>query len=163
MATTLETTIFTRPARPSAWNPAAQAGPHPWLTLREWQARASLHPLSRFLRWVLLDWLLEPTDLALWPPSASWARVRVPFLPGSLGHKSDDVVIDLVREELAALRQTLDLPPQKLSGLVRNGLLAAHGRRLRQLEDRLGTERMAVVVELLMIEGNCAARGECAG
>ncbi len=40
----------------------------------------------------------------------------------------------LLREELRAIRQTLDMPPEALSGLTRNGLLAAHGLRLRQLE-----------------------------
>ncbi len=159
MASTLATAIFTRPARPSAWNPAAWAGPYPWLTLREWQASATLHPLSRCLRGLLAPWLNAPTDLALWPPPSSCAHFRFPFLPGSLGRKSDDEAVDLVGKELAALRQTLDMPPGQISGLVRNGLLAAHGRRLRQLEDHLGTERLSVVIGRLMLEGNVAAGG----
>jgi hypothetical protein len=42
--------------------------------------------------------------------------------------------VRLLREELQALRQTLDFPPEALSGLTRNGLLTVHGIRLRQLE-----------------------------
>jgi len=121
--------IFTRSARPSAWNPAAVASPSPWLTLREWQARAALHPLSRFLRWMLIDWLLEPTDPALWPPSAAspCSGLRCPFLPGVLLRHTDAEAADLWPEELAALRQTLDAPSEEVSGLTRNGLLVAAG------------------------------------
>jgi hypothetical protein len=40
----------------------------------------------------------------------------------------------MVEKELRAIRQTLDLPPDALSGLTRNGLLTVHAIRLRQLE-----------------------------
>ncbi|HEU5367579.1 MAG TPA: hypothetical protein VFU69_03910 [Ktedonobacterales bacterium] len=47
------------------------------------------------------------------------------------------VVCRLLRDELCALRRTLDLPPEAVSGLTRNGLLLAHAIRLRQVEWRL--------------------------
>ncbi len=150
--------IFTRPARPSDWNPAACAGPYPWLTLREWQVSVALFPLSRALRGKLAPWLTAPTDLTRWPRSAaSFQRVRLPLLPDSLARKSEAELYEVLGKELAALRYLLDMPPQCLSGLVRNGLLAAHGRRLRQLEDRLGTTDTSVALGLLMMQGNLSA------
>jgi hypothetical protein len=43
-----------------------------------------------------------------------------------------------LHDELAAIRQTLDFPPQALSGLLRYGLLVAHGIRLRQIVRAMG-------------------------
>jgi hypothetical protein len=43
-------------------------------------------------------------------------------------------ICKLLRGELNAIRQTLDFPPEAMSGLTRNGLLTMHAIRLRQLE-----------------------------
>ena len=56
----------------------------------------------------------------------------------------------MLREELQVIRQTLDFPPEALSGLTRNGLLAAHGQRLRQLEGWLWPSGAARLIRWLI-------------
>jgi hypothetical protein len=125
---------FRRPARPSDWEPGAQAGPDPSLTLREWEVAVILCSLSVEVQKALVDWLLAPRDLNCWPPPATFERRCLPFQEGELHGKARADRCALLYEELKAIRQTLDFPPGVLSGLTRNGLLVAHGIRLRQLE-----------------------------
>ena len=86
------------------------------------------------MRDALRRWLLLPTDLRRWPPPETFSEQRLPISPAEADDQTRSTARTLLREELRAIRQTLDLPPHALSGLTRNGLLAAHGLRLRQLE-----------------------------
>ena len=102
--------------------------------LRAWEVEALLSPLSPMVRDVLRPWLLAPTDLRRWPPPETFEARRWAISPEEADDQARPTASKLLREELRAIRQTLDLPPEALSGLTRNGLLAAHGLRLRQLE-----------------------------
>lgn len=58
-------------------------------------------------------------------------------MPISEEEVGDDLLassVKLLREELSAIRQTLDFPPEAISGLTRNGLLTMHAVRLCQVE-----------------------------
>ncbi|HLW03844.1 MAG TPA: hypothetical protein VKT82_34675 [Ktedonobacterales bacterium] len=103
-------------------------------TRRAWEVDALLSPLSPVVRDLLRPWLLAPTDLRRWPPPDTFEAQRWPISPEEADDQSRPTASTLLREELRAIRQTLDLPSNTLSGLTRNGLLAAHGVRLRQLE-----------------------------
>ena len=98
---------------------------------RAWEVDALLSPLSPLVRDALRLWLLLPTDLRRWPYPDTFLEQRLPI---DARDQSRPTACTLLREELRAIRQTLDLPPDALSGLTRNGLLAAHGARLRQVE-----------------------------
>ena len=98
---------------------------------RAWEVDALLSPLSPVVREVLRPWLLLPTDLRRWPPPDTFEPQRLPI---DAADQTRQTARKLLRDELRAIRQTLDLPPHALSGLTRNGLLAAHGARLRELE-----------------------------
>jgi len=101
---------------------------------RCWEVQALLCSLSPEVQQALGAWLLGPTDLRRWPPPAKFEHQRLPFAWAHLRDCSQDERARLLREELQVLRQTLDFPPEALSGLTRNGLLTVHGIRLRQLE-----------------------------
>jgi hypothetical protein len=58
---------------------------------------------------------------------------RCAFAESDLRDKTLTDHCELLHDELAAIRHTLDFPPEVLSGLLRYGLLVAHGARLRQL------------------------------
>lgn len=122
-----------RPLRSCSWLPTEWAGPIEGYTLRECYVVFLLSGLPKPLRKLLLDWLIDPTDLRRWPPPSSFASRRVPLAESDLRGKSLDDYRDLLREELKVIRQTLDTPPEVLNGLTRYGLLVAHGMRLRQL------------------------------
>jgi len=101
---------------------------------RAWEVEVILSTLSPVVRNVLRRWLLLPTDLRRWPPPETFSERRCPIDAAEAGDQPRLTASTLLREELRAIRQTLDLPPNAVSGLTRNGLLAAHGARLRQLE-----------------------------
>jgi hypothetical protein len=102
---------------------------------RLWEVQALLCTLSPEVREALFFWLLAPTDLHHWQPPAKFERQRQPIGPADLDQ--DDLLGSLCklrRGELNAIRQTLDFPPEAMSGLTRNGLLTMHAIRLRQVE-----------------------------
>ena len=102
-------------------------------TRRAWEVEVVLSPLSPVVRDVLRPWLLLPTDLRRWPPPETFEPRRLPISHQEANDQTRPTASKLLRDELRAIRQTLDLPPETLSGLTRNGLLAAHGALLRQL------------------------------
>jgi hypothetical protein len=99
--------------------------------------RAVLSLLSPEVGEALYTWLLAPTDPQRWPPPETFSARRFPLRREDYWDQPPAVASRLVRDELRALRHTLDLPPEAISGLARNGLLIAHAMRLRQLEWRL--------------------------
>jgi hypothetical protein len=104
---------------------------------RAWEVDAVLAPLSPLTRQALRPWLLAPTDPRRWPPPDTFEPRRYPISPAEADDYTRPTASKLLRAELRAIRQTLDLPPDTLSGLTRNGLLVAHSIRLRQLEQWL--------------------------
>ncbi len=76
----------------------------------------------------------RPTNPRRWAPPETFEPRRWAISPEEAADHSRPTACKLLRDELRAIRQTLDMPPEALSGLTRNGLLAAHGLRLRQLE-----------------------------
>ena len=103
-------------------------------TLRAWEVEVVLSPLSPIVRDALRPWLLAPTDPRRWPPPDTFEERRWPIDAHEAADQSRPTARQLLRDELRAIRQTLDLPSDAVSGLTRNGLLAAHGLRLCQLE-----------------------------
>jgi len=101
---------------------------------RQWEVDALLSSLSPLVRDALSEWLLAPTDLNRWPPPATFQHRRWPFTWGEMSGKTRSTWCNLLHKELRAIRQTLDFPPEAMSGLTRNGLLTVHAIRLRQLE-----------------------------
>ncbi len=101
---------------------------------RAWEVAALLSSLSPEVREALSAWLLAPTDYNRWPPPPVFRKMREPLSWREKQGASKGKGLALLFEELRAMRQTLDFPPQALSGLTRNGLLTVHGIRLRQLE-----------------------------
>ncbi len=102
---------------------------------RLWEVQVVLCTVSPELREALFLWLFNPTDLRRWQPPARFNSRRAPISPDELDQ--DDwlaSVYKLLRDELNVIRQTLDFPPEAMSGLTRNGLLTMHAIRLRQLE-----------------------------
>ncbi len=124
---------FVRPLRRASWCPTGWASPIEGYTLRECHVAFLLCTLPAGVRQALLDWLIASTDLRRWPPPASFSSRRLPFAESDLLNKSLSDYVKLLRDELSAIRQTLDFPPQALSGLTRYGLLVAHSIRLRQI------------------------------
>ncbi len=55
--------------------------------------------------------------------------------------KPVETLLDLFRDELQAIRQTLDAPCAALHGIARDMLLVTRGARLRQLTEALGESR----------------------
>ena len=101
---------------------------------RLWEVQVLLCSLSPEVREAHFMWLLAPTDLRRWPPPANFSHQRSAIGPDEVDDEPLVSACKLLRKELNAIRQTLDFPPQALSGLTRNGLLAVHGIRLLQLE-----------------------------
>ncbi len=124
---------FVRPLRHPSSSPTEWAGPLEGLTLRECYVTFLLCTLPESVRTILLDWLLDPTDLYRWPPPDRFLFWRLPLAESEVKNKTLDDYRTLLRKELSAIRQTLDFPPQALSGIIRYGLLVAHGIRLRQI------------------------------
>jgi hypothetical protein len=124
---------FIRPLRRASWSPGEWAGPIEGYTLRECYVLFLLCPLPASIRHLLLDWLLDPTDPRRWPTPNSVPERRLPFAASDVQSKTRKDYYKLLRDELAAIRHTLDFPPEVMSGLTRYGVLVAHGARLRQL------------------------------
>jgi hypothetical protein len=124
---------FVRPLRPTSWSPTEWAGPLEGLTLRECHVTFLLCTLPTTIRAALLDWLLDFTDHYRWPPLSKFWFWRLPLAESDLRGKTPDEYSDLLQKGLRAIRQTLDFPPQALSGIIRYGLLVVHGIRLRQI------------------------------
>ena len=124
---------FIRPLRRCSWLPIEWAGPVEGYTLRECHLAFLLSSLPGAIRALLLDWLLDPSDLRRWPPSSSVPTRRLFFAAGDLLNKTAEDYYALTRDELASIRETLDFPSEVLSGFTRNCLLVAHRARLRQL------------------------------
>ena len=102
---------------------------------RLWEVQVLLCSLSPEVREVLFMWLFNPTDLRRWQPPARFTSRRQPIRPDELDQdKWLASACKLLRDELNVIRQTLDFPPEAMSGLTRNGLLTMHAIRLRQLE-----------------------------
>ncbi len=129
---------FVRPLRPTSWSPTEWAGPLEGLTLRESHITFLLCTLPNAIRAALLDWLLDPTDLSRWPPPPRFHFWRLPLAEADLCNKLPEEYARLLRDELSAIRQTLDFPPQALSGIIRYGLLVVQGIRLRQIVWAMG-------------------------
>ena len=100
---------------------------------RVWEVQALLCTLDPAVREALFAWLIAPTDPHRWPPPDTFERRRWPLRPDEMDGQRP-TASRLLRKELRAIRQTLDLPPEAASRLTRNGLLTVHAIRLRQLE-----------------------------
>lgn len=129
---------FVRSLRPCSWLPTEWAGPLPNYTLRECHVIFLLCTLPAGVYKALLDWLTDPTDLRRWPPPTSFSSRRCVLADSEVLHKTLDDYRELLHDELSVIRQTLDFPPQALSGLTRYGLLVAHAIRLRQIIRAMG-------------------------
>ncbi len=57
---------------------------------------------------------------------------------------------ELLRDELSAIRQTLDFPPQALSGIIRYGLLVVHGIRMRQIVWEMSPREAEAEIEQML-------------
>lgn len=124
---------FVRPLRHPDWSPTEWAGPLEGLTLRECHVTFLLCTLPESIRAVLLYWLIDPTDLVRWQPPSRFHFRRFPLAESEVQGKTRNEYCKLIRDELSAIRQTLDFPPQALSGIIRYGLLVVHDIRLRQV------------------------------
>lgn len=124
---------FIRPLRRASWSPTEWAGPIDGYTLRECHVLFLLCTLPASIHAVLLDWLLDPTDLRRWPAPNGLPERCSPFAASAMQGKTREDYRKLLRDELAAIRHALDFPPEVLSGLTRYGVLVARGARLRQL------------------------------
>ncbi len=124
---------FIRPLRRAPWCPTEWAGPIDGYTLRECHVLFLLCTLPASVRHLLLDWLLDPTDLRRWPAPNSLPERCAPFAASDVQGKTRAAYRKLLRDELAAIRHALDFPPEVLSGLTRYGVLVARGARPRQL------------------------------
>jgi hypothetical protein len=127
--------IFCRESRPSYWNPAVPASPHPDYTLRDIYIHAIVlalppalerHLVKRFLLLKELPAASSNTPLA---PNL----YRVPYAPGSLSRLNDGKLCNEIRLEAELIDRTLHLPEGAVSGLSRHHLLAIHLTRMRQL------------------------------
>lgn len=127
--------IFTRTPKPSRWNPAALAGPYDGLTLREWQVQSMLSPLPKPLYDLLHDWLLEEARPRWLRDAPKLAHRPGQFVEQLLWHKELPAFRQAIYDEVRACWQTLDAPLTALTGMTRNGLLGARGRRLCQLAE----------------------------
>ena len=129
------TPLFTRAPKPSKWNPRELAGPYEGLTLREWQVQSMLSPLPTLLYHLLHDWLLEPARPRWLRDAPKLAHFPGLFAESLLWHKELPALRQAIYDEVRACWQTLDAPLTALSGMTRNGLLGARGRRLCQLAE----------------------------
>ncbi len=117
---------------------------------RLWEVQVLLCSLSPLVREALFLWLLAPTNLHRWPPPTTFQQQRAPISQEEVG---DDLLANsvmLLREELSAIRQTLDFPPEAMSGLTRNGLLTMHAVRLRQVEGWLWPVQAASLIQQMI-------------
>ncbi len=138
---------FRRSPRPSQEGAPLCSAPTP--EQRTWRVNVILSSLSPVVREALKGWLLEPTDLNRWPPPATFSHQRSPLQWWETHGQTVASILDLLLDELKVMRQTVDFPPEALSGLTHNGLLIVHGIRLRQLERWLQPERAAREIKRL--------------
>ena len=129
-------TIFCRDPRPSRWNPAEPASPHPDYTLREFYVRVLTQALPPVLEGLLVKRFL-PRPNYLSPnsatPPALPSLTRRAFAPGELPILSDQSLCSEITIEANLLDRTLIAPEGLVSGLSRYHLLAVHLARTRQL------------------------------
>ena len=135
--------IFCRDPRPSYWNPAVMASPHPDYTLRDIYVRALVLALPPALeRHVVQRFLLlkaAPAASSETPPAPN--LYRRPYEPGSLSNLADGKLCNEIRLEAELIDRTLRLPDGVVSGLSRHHLLAIHLTRMRQLWAEFGRRR----------------------
>ena len=144
--------IFYRHYPRCSWDPSEPEAPQPGLTLREWEVAVILCSQAPAIKAALRDWLEAPTDRQRWPTPDRFSSQRAPFVVGELNEPLD-ALLDLFSKELAAMRQTLDMPIEAFCGLNRNVLLAMHGQRLRVLVWGLGLRRaLAEIARLIQPE-----------
>ena len=127
--------IFTRPPRPSPWNPRELAGPYAALTLREWEVSVVTCNQAPAHSAILREYLfLPPTstcrELAPWLPGR-----KLPYVVDALRRATLKWKREQLQQTLAALWQTLDAPPYAFTGLARDLALVLLSIRLHQLLD----------------------------
>lgn len=127
--------IFTRPPRPSKWNPRELAGPYEPLTLREWEVSVLTCNQAPAHCALLRQYLLLPATptcrrVAPWLPG-----LALPFPVGPLRRSSLIWKREQLQRTLAALWQTLDAPPYAFTGMARALALVLLSIRLHQLLD----------------------------
>ena len=132
--------IFYRHYPRCSWDPGEPEAPHKGLTLREWEVAVILCSQPQAIAEALRCWLEAPTDRQRWPTPSSFTSQRAPLVVGELA-QTIEALLALFSKEMAAIRQTLDMPIEAFCGISRNVLLAAHGQRLRALVRRLGLKR----------------------
>ena len=129
--------IFTRPARPSKWNPSHLAGPMPDLTLREWELGIFLEGFAPPLRQALCEALKDPAS----PGCRRFQREIGYWRPNVEGRLTPtlnrDKYRDYVSRELAAIWYLLDHPLLACTGMARALLVIEHRLYLRRLLDAL--------------------------
>lgn len=125
--------ILTRPPAYSTWNPGELAGPHEWLTLREWEVAVATCALEKPALTLLREALLEPATSAC-AKQQRWPVQRCVRLcdQAALRRTAVDTLRDSVLNEVVALWQVLDLDPGVIPGMLRGLLLVGLGARLRQ-------------------------------
>lgn len=125
--------IFTRLPRPLPQHPQALAGPAAGLTLRQWQVQCLLYPLPPTLAHLLRGWFLQPARPAWLRDAPPLVHDRPRYDEHALWQRDLATFRHELYDEVRACWQTLDAPYGSVTGLTRNRLLAAHGRRLCQL------------------------------
>lgn len=135
--------IFCRDPRPSYWNPAVLASPHPDYTLRDIYVRALALALPPALeRHLVKRFLLLKTQAAASSNTPLAPNLyRASYAPGFLGKLNNDKLCNEIRLEAELIDRTLHLPEGMVSGLSRHHLLAIHLVRMRQLWQEFGRRR----------------------
>lgn len=136
--------IFCRDPRPSHWNPAEPASPHPDYTLREWYVCVLAQALPSELGSLLVNrFLPRPEYLSATSetPMALPSLARRGFAPGELSFLSDQHLCSEITIEANLLDRTLSAPDGLVSGLSRNHLLVVHLIRTRQLWEEFSRRR----------------------
>ncbi len=136
--------IFCRDPRPSRWNPAEPASPHPDYTLREFYVRVLTQALPPVLEGLLVKRFLPRPDY-LSPhsetPPALPSLTRRGFAPGELPALSDQRLCQEITIEANLFDRTLIAPEGLMSGLSRYHLLVVHLTRMRQLWEEFARRR----------------------
>ncbi len=127
--------IFTRPPRPSQWNPRELAGPYEPLTLREWEVSVVTCNQAPQHGALLRPALLLPATPACRKQAPWLPRRDLPYVPALLGRATLVWKREELQRTLAALWQTLDAPPYAFTGLARALALVLLSIRLHQLLD----------------------------
>jgi hypothetical protein len=130
--------IFTRTLRPMPGQPGAFVSPIPTLSQRAFEvlALSSAFPLALQAD-IQKRFLSTPAYRSDALPDL---RLTI-YRPGKLGDLTRKGLRKEVREELKRFERLLDAPPDLMSGLSRNRLLALHTTRLRQLWEECARRR----------------------